>query len=122
MNERLITLNDGTKLEVKVNFLTLYMIQKSGLGKLLTSKSGKGKAKLTDDENIEAAAKLIHIILRSNGMKVDEEEAMLLAPMDPEEIRILFDEFGKKVEKYKKKNRPNIIIPRKHRGSRNKLG
>ena len=119
MNERLITLNDGTKLEVKVNFLTLYMIQKSGLGKLLTSKSGKGKAKLTDDENIEAAAKLIHIILRSNGMKVDEEEAMLLAPMDPEEIRMSLE---KKLKNIKKKNRPNIIIPRKHRGSRNKLG
>lgn len=113
MNERLITLNDGTKLEVKVNFLTLYMIQKSGLGKLLTSKSGKGKAKLTDDENIEAAAKLIHIILRSNGMKVDEEEAMLLAPMDPEEIRILFDEFGKKVEKYKKKEQTKHYYPKK---------
>ncbi len=111
MNERLITLNDGTKLEVKVNFLTLYMIQKSGLGKLLASKNGK--TKLTDDENIEAAAKLIHIILRSNGLKVDEEEAMLLAPMDPEEIRILFDEFGKKVEKYKKKEQTKHYYPKK---------
>ena len=109
MNERLITLNDGTKLEV--NFLTLYMIQKSGLGKLLASKNGK--TKLTDDENIEAAAKLIHIILRSNGLKVDEEEAMLLAPMDPEEIRILFDEFGKKVEKYKKKEQTKHYYPKK---------
>lgn len=33
MDEKLITLTDGTKLEVKVNFLTLYMIQKRILRK-----------------------------------------------------------------------------------------
>lgn len=100
MDEKLITLTDGTKLEVKVNFLTLYMIQKNGLAKILTDKK---ENELSEDENMEAAAKLIHVILRSNGLKVDEEEAMLLTPMDPKEIRLLFDEFGKKVEKYKKK-------------------
>lgn len=41
--------------------------------------------------------------LRSNGLKVDEDEALILTPMDPEVIRELFDEFGKKVDKYKKK-------------------
>ena len=46
-------------------------------------------------------------------MKVDEEEAMLLAPMNPEEIRILFDEFGKKVEKYKKKEQTKHYYPKK---------
>lgn len=39
----------------------------------------------------------------SNGLKVDEDEALILTPMDPEVIRELFDEFGKKVDKYKKK-------------------
>ena len=61
------------------------------------------KEALSEDENMEAAAKLIYIILRSNGLKVDEDEALILTPMDPEVIRELFDEFGKKVDKYKKK-------------------
>ena len=103
MNEKLITLTDGTKLEVKVNFLTLYMIQKNGLGNILNNKSEEEIKKLSDDENMEMAAKLIHVILRSNGLKVDEEEAMMLTPMNPEEIQNLFEEFKVKVEKYKKK-------------------
>ena len=115
MDEKLITLTDGTKLEVKVNFLTLYMIQKNGLAKILT---GKKENELSEDENMEAAAKLIHVILRSNGLKVDEEEAMLLTPMDPKEIRLLFDEFGKKVEKYKKKEQAKKTRPPKRRRKR----
>lgn len=98
MDEKIITLTDGTKLEVKVNFMTLYLIQKHGLDKVINKKEA-----LSEDENMEAAAKLIYIILRSNGLKVDEDEALILTPMDPEVIRELFDEFGKKVEKYKKK-------------------
>lgn len=117
MDEKLITLTDGTKLEVKVNFLTLYMIQKNGLAKILT---GKKENELSEDENMEAAAKLIHVILRSNGLKVDEEEAMLLTPMDPKEIRLLFDEFGKKVEKYKKKEQAKKTRPLKRRRKRNR--
>lgn len=98
MDEKIITLTDGTKLEVKVNFMTLYLIQKHGLDKVIN------KEALSEDENMEAAAKLIYIILRSNGLKVDEDEALILTPMDPEAIRELFDEFGKKVDKYKKRS------------------
>lgn len=97
MDKKLITLTDGTKIEVKVNFMTLYLIKKSGLDRVINKKH------LSESENMEAAAKLIYVILRSNGMKVDKEEAMILTPMDPEEIRTLFEEFGKRVEKYKKK-------------------
>ena len=97
MDEKIITLTDGTKLEVKVNFMTLYLIQKHGLDKVIN------KEALSEDENMEAAAKLIYIILRSNGLKVDEDEALILTPMDPEVIRELFDEFGKKVDKSNKK-------------------
>lgn len=97
MDKKLITLTDGTKIEVKVNFMTLYLIKKSGLDRVINKKH------LSESENMEAAAKLIYVILRSNGMKVDKEEAMILTPMDPEEIRMLFEEFGKRVEKYKKK-------------------
>lgn len=102
MDEKIITLTDGTKLEVKVNFMTLYLIQKHGLDKVIN------KEALSEDENMEAAAKLIYIILRSNGLKVDEDEALILTPMDPEVIRELFDEFGKKVDKYKKKEEIEI--------------
>ena len=115
MNGKLIKLTDGTKLDVKVNFLTLYMIQKDGLAKLMTGKNGKIRENLSDEENMEAAAKLIHVILRSNGLKVDEEEAMMLTPMDPEEIRTLFDEFEKKVEEYKKKEQAKNSYPQKSR-------
>lgn len=97
MDKKLITLTDGTKIEVKVNFMTLYLIKKSGLDRVINKKH------LSESENMEAAAKLVYVILRSNGMKVDKEEAMILTPMDPEEIRTLFEEFGKRVEKYKKK-------------------
>ena len=102
MDAKLITLTDGQKLEVKVNFQTLYMIQKNGLSKLFDKKRKSGK-ELTDEENMDAAAKLIHVILRSNGLRVDEEEAMQLTPMDPKEIRTIFDEFEKRVNEYKKK-------------------
>ncbi len=120
MNGKLIKLTDGTKLDVKVNFLTLYMIQKDGLAKLMTGKNGKIRENLSDEENMEAAAKLIHVILRSNGLKVDEEEAMMLTPMDPEEIRTLFDEFEKKVEEYKKKEQAKNSYPQKSRKKKKK--
>ena len=120
MNGKLIKLTDGTKLDVKVNFLTLYMIQKDGLAKLMTGKNGKISDNLSDEENMEAAAKLIHVILRSNGLKVDEEEAMMLTPMDPEEIRTLFDEFEKKVEEYKKKEQAKNSYPQKSRKKKKK--
>ena len=119
MDEKIITLTDGTKLEVKVNFMTLYLIQKHGLDKVIN------KEALSEDENMEAAAKLIYIILRSNGLKVDEDEALILTPMDPKVIRELFNEFGKKVDKYKKKKPQKRISHRPGRGkrrNRNKLG
>ena len=62
-----------------------------------------GKSELTDDENMELAGKLIYIILRSNGLKVNEEEAMMLTPMDASSIQDIFDEFEKRLNEYKKK-------------------
>jgi hypothetical protein len=52
---------------------------------------------------MELAGKLIYIILRSNGLKVDEEEAMMLTPMDASSIQDIFDEFEKRLNEYKKK-------------------
>ena len=113
MDEKIITLTDGTKLEVKVNFMTLYLIQKHGLDKVIN------KEALSEDENMEAAAKLIYIILRSNGLKVDEDEALILTPMDPKVIRELFDEFGKKVDKYKKKEATKKNQPQTRKRKKN---
>lgn len=120
INDELTAKLVGAEDYVKVNFLTLYMIQKDGLSKLMTGKNGKIRENLSDEENMEAAAKLIHVILRSNGLKVDEEEAMMLTPMDPEEIRTLFDEFEKKVEEYKKKEQAKNSYPQKSRKKKKK--
>lgn len=46
-----------------------------------------GRDDLTDEENMELAGKMIYVILRSNGLKVDEEEAMMLTPMDAKAFR-----------------------------------
>ncbi|MCI5919083.1 MAG: hypothetical protein MRZ75_07170 [Roseburia sp.] len=97
MDEKTIQLTDGTSLEVKVNFATLYYMNKMRLQKLISKKN------MSDDDNMEAAANLIYVILRSNGRTVTMDEAMILTPMDIDVLKELFDEFGKKVEKYKKK-------------------
>ena len=52
---------------------------------------------------MEIAKHLIYIILRSNGKKIDEEEAMLLIPADSDEIEKLLNDFKEKMEKLKKK-------------------
>ena len=52
---------------------------------------------------MEIARLLIYVILRSNGKKVDEEEAMMLVPADATEIEKLLNEFKEKMEKLKKK-------------------
>ena len=77
---------------------TLYLVKMNGIDKKID-----GKSELTDDENMELAGKLIYIILRSNGLKVDEEEAMMLTPMDASSIQDIFDEFEKRLNEYKKK-------------------
>lgn len=100
MKSKLIELTDGSKLEVKVNFYTLYLVKMNGIDKKLD-----GRDDLTDEENMELAGKMIYVILRSNGLKVDEEEAMMLTPMDAKSIQDIFNEFEKKLKEYKKKNR-----------------
>ena len=52
---------------------------------------------------MEIAKFLIYVILRSNGKKVDEEEAMMLVPADSKEIEKLLNDFKDKMENLKKK-------------------
>lgn len=98
-----IRLTNGELLDVDINFLTLKLITKLKIAKL------EKQLKETVDEeeremlSMDIAGKMIYVILRSNGKKVDEEEAMMLIPADVEDIQNLFTEFGEKLEEFKKK-------------------
>lgn len=47
-------------------------------------------------------------------MKVDEEEAMMLTPMDAKSIQDIFNEFEKKLKEYKKKEQAKkSVAPKK---------
>lgn len=108
MDERDIRLADGSLFTVKVNFYTLYMINKTNV-EALSKKLEKEQSKKKKDEEailnleMEIAKLLIYVVLRSNGKKVDEEEAMMLVPADSTEIEKLLNDFKEKMEKLKKK-------------------
>ena len=109
MKSKLIELTDGSKLEVKVNFYTLYLVKMNGIDKKLD-----GRDDLTEEENMELAGKMIYVILRSNGLKVHEEEAMMLTPMDTKSIQDIFNEFEKRLKEYKKKEQAKkSVAPKK---------
>lgn len=97
MHDELIHLTDGTTLAVKVNFATLYYIQKSKLTRYLK------KDKLSEDDSVEVGAKLIYVILNSNGRRVSFEDAMELIPLDTDEVERVFEAFKMRLEEYKKK-------------------
>lgn len=112
MKEHFIDLTDGTRLEVKVNFGTLYFLQKCKGFYRISKKmekaekektKGNGKSDLTEREGFEAAADIIYAILRSNGRAVTWEEAMCLIPPDPSGLTAVMNSFQEEVEKYHKK-------------------
>ena len=116
MKSKLIKLTDGSKLEVKVNFYTLYLVKMNRIDKKL---DGRTEEDLTEEENVELAGKLIYVILRSNGLKVDEEEAMMLTPMDADSIREIFEEFEKRLNEYKQKEQAKkSVAPRAKKSAR----
>ena len=108
MNEKDIRLADGSLFTVKVNFMTLYLVNKTNLENLSKQlekekkKAKKDEKKLLDLE-MEIAKLLIYVVMRSNGKKVDEEEAMMLVPADATEIELLLGEFAEKMDELKKK-------------------
>lgn len=103
MNDKDIRLANGELLNVNINFLTLKLINDLEIDKL-ENKLANAK---TEEErtriSLDITGKMIYVILRSNGKRVDEEEAMMLVPMDLEDIQSLFEQFGKKLEVFKKK-------------------
>lgn len=105
MDERVIHLEDGTTVEAKVNFATLYYMQKEGVVALLEKmdkKKGK-KHKYEDDDSMELLARMLYVILLSNGRKCSFEDALVLMPLDDVEFEEVLEDFAKKMQDFKKK-------------------
>lgn len=105
MKGQLIELTDDSKIEIKVNFGTLYYLQQIGGYELARriEKKRKKKREISDSENMEFSAKLIYATLRSNGREVTFEEALSLMPSDMEQLEKVFDAYCEEVKRLKKK-------------------
>lgn len=105
MRGKLISLTDGTKLEVKVNFGTMYYLQKNGARKLMEriDKKQKKNQKPTDNEAMEVSAQIIYALLRSNGREVTFDEALSLLPPDAEDIEKIMKAYQEETNRIKKK-------------------
>lgn len=102
MTEHFIDLTDGTRLEVKVNFGTLYFLQKCK-GFYRKMKKVERKAKLTESESFETAADIVYAVLRSNGKAVTRDEAVCLVPADLKGLESVLTGFQEEYSKYSKK-------------------
>ena len=74
--DNFIDLLDGTRLELKFNFGTLYYLAQCG-GNALAEKIQKKeekKQKTTDMENMNMASKIIYSILRSSRLKLPRKK------------------------------------------------
>lgn len=110
MKEYFVDLNDGSRLEIKVNFGTLYYLQKCRGFYRLTKKVEQAKKKgipdekaLSQAEGFEMAADIVYAVLRSNGRPVKFDEALSLVPPDLEDLSKLLSGFQEEYEKYSKK-------------------
>ncbi len=117
MNEHFIDLTDGTRLEIKLNFGTLYYLQKcKGFYRIVkkvekAEKNGVPKEKaLTETESFDMAANIIYAVLRSNGRSVKFDEALSLVPPDASELTALLQGFQDEYERYSKKKRAKISV------------
>lgn len=108
MNERVLHLEDGTTIEAKVNFGTLYYMDQIRLFPLMKKIDALKKAnkEVSDHDSIQLAAKMIYVLLRSNGRNCDLDEALVLTPLDIDEgseFEAVFRDFSEKIEKLEKK-------------------
>ena len=112
MKGQLIELTDGSKLEIKINFGTLYHLQQIGGYNLARriDKKQKKKREISDSEHMEFSAKLIYATLRSNGREVTFEEALSLMPPDTGQLEKIFDAYGEEMQKLKKKQESKKIM------------
>lgn len=103
MDERVLHLEDGTTIEAKVNFATLYYMQKLGVNKLIDKVEKSKKKEYSADDNMEILAKMLYVILLSNGRKCTFEDALVLLPLDDAEFVEVMEDFEEKLENLKKK-------------------
>lgn len=108
MQGHLIDLTDGTRMEVKVNFGTIYYLQKVRGYRRIAKKVEK-KKELTESESLDMAANIIYALLRSNGKKVEFDEALSLVSPDTEQIEKVLSAFQEEYEKYSKKKQAKKI-------------
>lgn len=113
---KMITLTDGTTIEAKMNFGTIYYLDQIGGSKL-----AQKMQKLDDDgkevpltDSMKFAAKLVYAVLRSNGRKVTFDEALTLTPPDPTELLEIVEAYQKEVEKVKKKQQAKVNMRKYH--------
>lgn len=119
MKEHFVDLKDGTRLEVNVNFGTMYYLQKCPRFYKISKKAQRAKERggptsgtLTQEESFEMAAYIVYAVLRSNGRAVKFDEALALVPPDLEELRELMEGFQEEYEKYsKKKEAKRMKVP-----------
>lgn len=105
MNGQFIELMDGSRLEAKINFGTLYYLQQIGgygIARKIEKKQKRNKT-ASEGENMEFAAKVVYAILRSNGREVTFDEALSLMPPDAENIEKIIEAYEKEADKRKKK-------------------
>ena len=115
MKEYFVDLMDGTRLEIKVNFGTIYYLQKTkGFYRLIKKakkaekkekETNKSRNPLNETECMELAADLVYAILRSNGRSVSFDEALSLVPPDTVSRKQLKD-FRLNMKNMLKKNEP----------------
>lgn len=108
MKEHFIDLTDGTRLEIKVNFGTLYFLQKCKGFYRKMKKVEKG-GRLSESEGFDTAADIIYAVLRSNGRAVTLEEAICLVPPDIGQLSEMLNSFQEEYEKYNKKKAAKIM-------------
>lgn len=95
--KKIIYLTDGTTLDIKVNFATIYRMNEIGM-------ISDGEIRdLADQDEIDIMAKLIYVILSSNGRRVTFEDAIELMPIDETSIKDVIEEFQQQMQKYNKK-------------------
>lgn len=105
MKSELVELTDGTRMEVKINFGTMYYMQEIGATGLIKKidRLKKKHKKPSDMDMMKIAAQIIYAILRSNGKQVTFDEAMALMPIDTDNIERVIKAYEHELNRVKKK-------------------
>lgn len=119
MMEDEILLSNGEILQIKINFMTLYLIRKEKVDKATerlkfkekklkeiksrNSKEYRDLKEKIDDQQMDIAAQMIYVILKSNKKNITFEDALMLCPADTTQIQKLIDSFAKQMQIIKKK-------------------